>query len=115
MRLIKWALWGTAVIAAIVFSVINLDEVAVRLDPFGLVAPETATIRAPLAFVILASLTIGLALGIFLENDRGREKRVALSRKNRETRRLQADNERMHEALKAADNPESATLPAVRK
>lgn len=112
MRLIRTLIVVVAVLAAIVFSVINLDAVTIRFDPFGLVSADAGSVQTPLAFVIIAAAAFGFFIGMLLEYDRNKTKRAEARRARREGVRLQRDNDRMHKAMKSVDHPESAT-PAL--
>lgn len=114
MRVIKRVFWGAVLVLATTFAFINLQTVEVHLDPLGLGFEAMQTVRTPLAFVILASVALGLILGWALSVDATWQTGRALNAEKRTAKKLKLENEKMMAAMKAADHPDSAAPPARR-
>lgn len=126
MRLLKRIFWVAILAVVIVFAVANMkNNVAVRIDPLAGLETEAAPppegagvaegmFELPLPFIILGALAIGLLVGVMLENDRGRRARRELKRERRRSADLETELRRAQAAMKAADHPDSAGLPALR-
>lgn len=122
MRLLKRVFWLLILLVVIVFAVANMNnDVLVRIDPLAGLSSEaidagtSGVWSIALPFVILGALTIGLIVGVMLENDRGRQARRELKRQRRRVAELDAELKRAQAAMKAADHPDSAGLPALRR
>lgn len=114
MRLLKRVFWISIILLATVFAFTNMHDVRIVLDPLGLGIEAIETMEIPLAYVILASVALGLIVGVGLAWDAYRPTRRALNAERREAHHLRRENERFVEALKTADHPESAGPPAAR-
>lgn len=115
MRFLRRAFWILILLAAAIFAVINMQVVEVVIDPLGLGFQALKPLFLPLAYVIFLSLGVGLLVGVLLENDRGRPNRRELREKRAEVAKLRAEVQRMHQTMKAADHPDSAGLPVIRR
>lgn len=114
MRLIKRVFWFAILALVAIFAIINMHNVRVEIDPFGLDIPALTAFEMPLSVVIFATLAIGLLVGVVLENDRGRPVRREMMRQRAEIAQLKQDAARMQKAMKDADHPDSAGLPVRR-
>lgn len=114
MRLIKRIFWVAILAMVALFAIINMHDVRVELDPFGLNLEALKAFEMPLAVVVFATLAIGLLVGVVLENDRGRPVRREMLRLRSELAALKEDASRMQRAMKDADHPDSAGLPVRR-
>ena len=114
MRLLQRVFWVGVIVLATIFAFINLHDVSVNLDPLGLGFDVLQSAQIPLAFVILGSVAVGLIVGVMLMWLSTWPSQRALSSERREARKLRRENERMSEALKQADHPDTAGPPVVR-
>lgn len=114
MRLMKRVFWGAVIVLAAVFAFINLHIVDVNLDPLGTGLESLEQARLPLAFIILGSVALGLVLGVVLSYDATRPARRELRAQKRQAQDLKRENDRMTEALKSADHPDTAGPPVLR-
>ncbi|MCI4664638.1 MAG: hypothetical protein MRY74_07940 [Neomegalonema sp.] len=118
MRILKRVFWIVILLAAAAFAIVNMtNEVTVRFDPFERVADgaPASAFSMPLPVLLLLFLAGGLIVGVILENDRGRAVRRELRREQKRRKELETELSRLNETLKAADHPDSAGLPVVRR
>ncbi len=114
MRLIKRVFWFAVLALVAIFAIINMHNVRVEIDPFGLDLAALKAFEMPLSVVVFATLAVGLLVGVVLENDRGRPVRREMMRQRAEIAQLKQDGLRMQKAMKDADHPDSAGLPVRR-
>lgn len=111
MRFVKRLFWILALAVLVIVGVLNMETpVVVRIDPLEIMPPVETTL-AVVMFVVLAA---GVVIGVLLENSRGRPARRQLSKHHGELAMLRGEVDRLRKALKAADHPESVSVPSVR-
>lgn len=115
MRMLKNAFAALLMIAVVIFAVANMQAVAINLDPFGLDIQLLQPIFMPLAFVILCALGAGMVVGAVLMRLTAWSIYGEHRRQTRELDTLRSENRRLQATLKAADHPDSAGLPALRR
>ena len=115
MRVIKNGIVVAVVLIILTFTVANMAPVRVVLDPFGLGVAALAPIQAPLAFVALGFVAVGMILGVVLMRLALWDALKNARRHAAEVKALHKENARLREALKAADHPASIALPASRR
>lgn len=115
MRLLKNAFAALLMILVVIFAVANMQSIAINLDPFGLDIAALAPVHVPLAVIILSSLGAGLVIGAVLMRLTAWSIYGERRRQSRELDSLRSENRRLQATLKAADHPDSAGLPALRR
>lgn len=114
MRHLKWIFRVVVILIATIFAFINMQSVTVHLDPLGLEFEALAAVEMPLAFVIIASVALGLIIGVLWMWGAYRPTSRALRAERRTVRQLERENERAIQALKTSDHPDSVGPPARR-
>ncbi len=116
LRFIKNAFMSLVLLAIVIFAGTNMKTVSLEIDPLGLGLEALRPVEAPLAFVILGVLLIGLVFGVFFMRLASWPVYRERNRQKREIQTLRRELEKLQETLKEADHPESvAMLPSPRR
>lgn len=109
MRYVIRLFWLLILLVVVVFAVTNMEQtVEVNVDPLDTGLPILSPIPVRLALLVIGSLLVGIVVGLFFENGRGRAVRRELRRTRTDLKRLKTESARLQTALKAVDHPESA-------
>jgi len=109
MRTIKLIVLALILVAIVVLSLANRDDVVLNLLPEGMARIMPFSIEVPLFVVSLVSIVVGMVLGYLLEWFREHKHRRRATVKSREAEQLSRENER----LRRKNGPEDDVLALI--